>query len=69
MMSTIPAFTADPIAIRQELALKEPVDIRSPMFQRFVIRFSERLDRDIPLRDYPLLATVGGCFDYIGRAR
>jgi hypothetical protein len=61
--------TADPVAIRQELSLKEPVDIRSSAFQRFVIRLSERLDRDIPREDYPLLATVGGCFDYIGRRR
>ena len=61
--------TVDPIALRQELSLTEPVDIRSPLFQRFIIRLSERLDVDIPREDYPLLATVGGCFDYIGRNR
>lgn len=60
--------SADPVAIRQELSLKdEPADIRSPVFERFVIRLSERLDLDIPRKDYPLLATVSGCFDYIGR--
>ena len=69
MISTETRVTADPIAIRQELALTEPVDIRSSLFQRFVIRFGERLDVDIPAKDYPLLATVGGCFDYIGRSR
>lgn len=68
MIST-DAVTADPVAIREELAIKEPVDIRSSSFQRFVIRFGERLDLDIPRQDYPLLATVGGCFDYIGRCR
>ena len=61
--------TVDPLAIRQELKLEDPVDIRSSAFQRFVIRLSERLDRDIPREDYPLLATVGGCFDYIERRR
>ena len=69
MISTETYVTADPIAIRQELALTEPVDIRSSLFQRFVIRFGERLDVDIPQKDYPLLATVGGCFDYIGKSR
>ncbi|MDP1827658.1 MAG: hypothetical protein Q8L48_30580 [Archangium sp.] len=69
MISTDSDISADPIAIRQELALKEPVDISSSAFQRFVIRLSERLDLDIPREDYPQLATVGGCFDYIDRNR
>lgn len=69
MISTDSDVTADPVAIRQELSLKEPVDISSSAFQRFVIRLSERLDRDIPREDYPQLATVGGCFDYIDRNR
>lgn len=60
----------DPVAIREELSLKEePADIRSPLFQRFIIRVSERLDLDIPVADYPLLATVSGCVDYLGRPR
>ncbi len=69
MISAQTHVAADPIAIRQELALTEPVDIRSSLFQRFVIRFSEQLDVDIPPKDYPLLATVGGCFEYIGKSR
>lgn len=64
MISTVTGATADPIAIRQELKLYDPVDIRSSAFQRFVIRLSERLDVDIPREDYPRLATIGGCFDY-----
>ncbi|MDP1823622.1 MAG: hypothetical protein Q8L48_10280 [Archangium sp.] len=55
-------------AIRQELSLNDPVDIRSSVFQRFVIRLSERLDVDIPREVYPQLATVDGCFDYFSRA-
>ena len=34
-----------------------------------ISRLSERLDRDIPQEDYPKLATVGGCFDYLGHFR
>lgn len=63
MISTFTG-SADPIAIRQELKLTDPADIRSSAFQRFVIRLSERLDVDIPREDYEQLATVGGCFDY-----
>lgn len=69
MISTVTGVTVDPIAIRQELKLNDPVDIRSSAFLRFVIRLSERLDLDIPREDYPQLATVGGCRDYISRAR
>ena len=59
--------SADPVAIRQELALSDPADIRSSAFLRFVIRLSERLDRDIPREDFPKLATIGGCHDYLRR--
>ena len=57
----------DPVALQQELALHEPLDIRSSDFQRFVIRLSEQMDFDIPREDYPRLATVSGCFDYVSR--
>lgn len=68
MISTFSGST-DAIAIRQELKLDDPVDIRSSAFQRFVIRLSERLDLDIPREDYAQLATVGGCHDYLSRTR
>lgn len=64
-----PHRSADPRALRAELSLQDPADIRSPAFLRFVIRLSERLDRDIPRDDYPKLATLGGCVDYLRRAR
>lgn len=63
------SLNPDPVAIRQELALQDPADIRSSAFLRFVIRLSERLDRDIPREDYAQLATLGGCHDYIRRTR
>ncbi|MDP1827074.1 MAG: hypothetical protein Q8L48_27620 [Archangium sp.] len=53
--------------MRRELCLSDPCDILSPAFLRFVIRFSERLDIDIPSEHYALLTTVGGCVDYLGR--
>ena len=63
------ASAADPVAIRQELRLQDPVDISSSTFLRFVIRLSERLDLDIPPEHYGQLATVGGCHEYISRTR
>lgn len=57
----------DPVALRQELSMQEPVDLKSPTFLRFVIRLSERLDVDIAREDYPQLATVSGCREYISR--
>lgn len=59
----------DPVALHQELALREPIDIRSSNFQRFVIRLSERMDFDIPREDYPQLATLRGCSEYVSRVR
>lgn len=47
--------------------MQEPVDLKSPTFLRFVIRLSERLDVDIAREDYPQLATVSGCREYISR--
>jgi acyl carrier protein len=66
MISTETGF-ADPVALRQELKLEDPVDISSSAFLRFVIRLSERLDLDIPREDYAQLATVPGCRKYLNR--
>ena len=43
------------------------VDVSSAVFVRFIIRLSERFDLDIPPEHYPLLATMSGCVDYLGR--
>lgn len=61
------AQRADPWGLRRELKLAEPADIRSSDFERFVIRLSERLDLDIPREDYPQLATLRGCSEYLAR--
>lgn len=63
------SFTVDPIGLHQELSLPDRMDIGSPSFLRFVIRLSERLDFDIPREDYPKLATLVGCCDYVKRVR
>jgi hypothetical protein len=61
MISTHSSLISTIIAIRQELSMKEPADLRSSAFERFVIRLSERLDLDIPREVYPTLTTLEGC--------
>ena len=38
-------------------------------FLNFVIAVHETLRVDVPERDYPQLATLSGCVDYLARAR
>ncbi len=38
-------------------------------FLSFVIAVHETLRVDVPERDYPQLATLGDCVDYVARAR
>jgi hypothetical protein len=58
----------DPRALREQLSLPDEADIRSPQFQRFVIRLSEALDLDVPAEHAQRLVTLSDCVDYV-RAR
>lgn len=51
--------------LRGQLGLSDDVDVRSPLFMRFIIRLTERLNWDIPRDDYPRLATMRGCLEYV----
>lgn len=55
----------DPKALREQLALRDPVDTRSTGFLRFLMRFSEALDVDVPPREHDQLATLEGCYAFI----
>lgn len=57
--------SVDPKALREELRLPDPVDIRSAGFMRFVIRLSEALNVDLPADHHPRLTSVAGCFEYV----
>ena len=56
----------DPGALRDELALRDSADPRSPEFMRFVIRLSEAMNVDIPSAHHEQLATLAGCVEYLG---
>jgi acyl carrier protein len=58
----------EPDSIRADVDLREQLDIDSMDFLNFVIALHERLGVDVPERDYPQLATLDGCVDYLAAA-
>ena len=64
-MNDTPVPAVDPRALRKELSLPDPADIRSSGFLRFVIRLSEALNFDLPTDHHPRLVTVAGCLEYL----
>ncbi len=56
---------ADLDHIAPDVGLREQVDIDSVDFLNFVIALHKALHVDIPERDYPRLATLHGCVDYL----
>ena len=59
------APNVDPKALRDGLALRDPADVHSSEFLRFVIRLSEALNVELPEQDYSRLVTLSGCLDYL----
>jgi acyl carrier protein len=58
---------ADPEALLLDVPLREQLDIDSMDFLNFVIALHQTLKVDIPERDYPKLATLQGCMEYLSR--
>jgi acyl carrier protein len=48
--------------------LQEQFDLDSLDFYNFVVALHEQLGVDVPERDYPKLATLEGCVDYLTAA-
>jgi acyl carrier protein len=59
---------ADPASIRPDVSLREQLDLDSMDFLNFTIALHRRFGVPIPESDYPRLATLGGCVDYLGSA-
>lgn len=55
--------------IRPEEPLRRQLDIDSMDYLNFVIALHERLEVEIPEHDYPKLATLNGCVEYLAAAR
>lgn len=56
---------ADLEALDAHVDLYEQIDIDSMDFLNFVIGLNEATGVDIPERDYPQLATLDGCVEYL----
>lgn len=56
----------DPADVAPETSLRDDLDLDSMDFLNFVIALNEALGVDIPEADYPSLATLQGCLDYLG---
>jgi acyl carrier protein len=56
---------ADVEDVGEDEDLREALDIDSMDFLNFVIAVHQRLQIDIPERDYPKLVTLKGAVDYI----
>lgn len=56
----------EPDGIGPDMDLREEVDLDSMDFLNFVTALHEALGVDIPEVDYPHLATLAGCIDYLG---
>jgi acyl carrier protein len=56
---------ADPQKLRPAVSLRDQLDIDSMDFLNFMIALSKNLLVDIPERDYPKLASLDSCTEYL----
>ncbi|HXY34021.1 MAG TPA: phosphopantetheine-binding protein [Planctomycetaceae bacterium] len=59
---------ADPAQIKPRVNLRDQLDIDSMDFLNFALALHKEFGVDIPERDYPKLATLDGCVDYLCRS-
>lgn len=59
---------ADSASIKPNVALREQLDLDSMDFLNFVIGLSKELRVEIPEADYPRMATLDGCVEYLAAA-
>jgi acyl carrier protein len=60
---------ADLVAIKPDVGFRDQLDLDSMDFLNFVVALHEALGVDVPEADYPRLATLDGCVEYLARAR
>jgi len=59
----------DPSRIKPNLRIRDQLDIDSMDLLNFVIGLHKEFKIDIPEADYPQLATLDGCIDYLAKAQ
>jgi acyl carrier protein len=60
---------ADLSQIKPDLRIRDQLDIDSMDLLNFVIGLHKELKVDIPEADYPKLATLDGCIEYLASLR
>jgi acyl carrier protein len=60
---------ADLAVLRPDLAFREQLDLDSMDMLNFVVALHEALGVEIPEADYPKLATLDACLEYLAAAR
>lgn len=60
---------ADPSRLRPDTALRKQLDLDSMDVLNFVIALHTALGVEIPETDYPKLATLDGCVEYLAAAQ
>jgi acyl carrier protein len=60
---------ADLSRIKPDVPLRDQLDVDSMDFLNFVIGLHKELNVEIPEADYPKLATLNGCVDYLKKLR
>jgi acyl carrier protein len=60
---------ADLSSLRADVAIREQLDVDSMDLLNFVTAIHEALGVDIPEADYPRLATLAGCVEYVAEAQ
>jgi len=59
---------ADPTTLKPDVSFRDQLDIDSMDFLNFAIALHEELGVEIPEADYPKLATLDGCVEYLAAA-
>ena len=60
---------ADLASLAPDIGLRDQLDLDSMDILNFVVGLHAALDVEIPESDYPKLATLDGCVDYLRAAR
>jgi acyl carrier protein len=55
----------EPSQLRPNVSFRNQLDIDSMDFLRFILTLHEKLGVEIPEKDYPSLATLEGCVNYL----
>ena len=60
------ALDEDVTQIKDDLALRDQLDLDSMDFLDIVMELKKRHKIEVPQEDYPKLATMDSCVDYLG---